>query len=238
MKFIYLRKAAEKYAAEAERSDIFYIRNGFRPTWAERERNDRERGLKEFSTAARWEQYQSGKITRAKAVELASERARKEGAKRRAGLLAKIEAAENAAPAVTVSASLEWVRSRVWGYNPKAEADIYNGDHWERTHGSASGCGYDKGSAALCEAMNASPAVLAVLYAAEDNRLKGRETRKQPRADVLGYGSGYGVLPYFEGGCGVSCVANIFTRCGYVFEYGKSGEHFNTYYIKKGGAKE
>ena len=33
--------------------------------------------------------------------------------------------------------------------------------------------------------------------------------------DLLGYGSGYSILPYFEGGVGVNCFWSILDKCGY-----------------------
>lgn len=56
----------------------FYVLNGYMPTWAAEHRGDPDRGLREYSTATRWEQYKNGRITREKAVEFATARAFRE----------------------------------------------------------------------------------------------------------------------------------------------------------------
>ena len=144
-----------------------------------------------------------------------------------------------AAPTLTeCRISVEWKKSRVWGYNPAVTVDAWTMDadgmtECTTTTGRASGCGYDKRSAAIAEALNASPAILKALYNAEERRLKGRESRKQSRRDFIGYGSGCSARPYFEGGCGVSVFYKIFENCGYTFEQVASGKTFDAYKITK-----
>ena len=107
-----------------------------------------------------------------------------------------VKKAEAVAAAQTLTAcriSVEWKKSRVWGYNPAVTVDAWTVDadgvaECTTTTGRASGCGYDKQSAAIAEAFNASPAILKALYNAEERRLKGRESRKQSRRDFIGYG--------------------------------------------------
>ena len=97
--------------------------------------------------------------------------------------------------------TIEWVKSRTWGNNPHAEVKVfYNNNQIETYTGSASGCGYDKRSAATAQAFNKCEALKALLYKAENKRLKDKNG--VTRRDFLGYGSGYGSLPYFEGGVG------------------------------------
>lgn len=152
-----------------------------------------------------------------------------------------IKKAEAVAAAPTLTAcriSVEWKKSRVWGYNPHATVDALTVDadgatECTTTTGRASGCGYDKQSAAIAEAFNASPEILKALYNAEEKRLKGRESRKQSRRDFIGYGSGSSARPYFEGGCGVSVFYKIFENCGYTFEQVASGKTFDAYKITK-----
>ena len=152
-----------------------------------------------------------------------------------------IKKAEEVAAAPTLTAcrvSVEWKKSRVWGYNPSVTVDAWTVDadgaqECTATTGRASGCGYDKQSAAIAEAFNASPAILKALYNADEKRLKGRESRKQSRRDFIGYGSGCSARPYFEGGCGVSVFYKIFENCGYTFEQVASGKTFDAYKITK-----
>ena len=157
-----------------------------------------------------------------------------------------IKKAEAVAAAPTLTAcriSVEWKKSRVWGYNPAVTVDAWTVDtdgvtECTTTTGRASGCGYDKQSAAIAEAFNASPAILKALYNAEERRLRGRESRKQSRRDFIGYGSGSSARPYFEGGCGVSVFYKIFDNCGYTFEQVASGKTFDAYMITKKARKQ
>lgn len=230
MEFKYLTQAIEKYYAEQEKTVKFYIKNGYEPTWSDDHKREPDNGLKRYLTEKEFAKYQSGIITRAQAIQKAQARAARELEKRKAKYCGKLEAAKNAVDVTYVSVSVEWLKSRTWGANPTATVTIYG----ERTTtGTASGCGYDKQSAAISEAFNKSPALLKALYTAEEKRLKGIKTRKQSRRDVIGYGSGYGILPYFEGGCGVSVYPEIFKNCGLKFEYGASGKMFDSYTIRK-----
>ena len=75
-----------------------------------------------------------------------------------------IKKAEAVAAAQTLTAcrvSVEWKKSRVWGYNPAVTVDAWTVDtdgaqECATTTGRASGCGYDKQSTAIAEAFNAS----------------------------------------------------------------------------------
>jgi hypothetical protein len=77
----------------------------------------------------------------------------------------------------------------------------------------ASGCGYDKQSTATAGVLNQHQTILKRLYAARDAEMTGEN-----RA-VLGYGSGYGLPPYFEGGVGVSCHVKILEKIGFSAPY-------------------
>lgn len=228
--FEYLKKAINKNADNDKKATAFFIKNGYFPTWAEEHRNERDQGLRRYLTAKAWADYQGGKITRAKAIEKATARAFAEIDKTREKYLQRLHFAENAPELSAAYISVEWVRSRTWGANPHAEVLAIG---IGTTSGTASGCGYDKRSAAISEAFNKQPAFLKLLYLAEEKRLKGVKTRKQSRRDIVGYGSGYGVLPCFEGGCGVSVYRRIFNNCGYIFEDGASGKMFDNYTIRK-----
>ena len=204
--------------------------------------------LQRYLTPAKLKEYEGGKISRAAAVELATARAAKEIDKQTAANLAKIERAATAPDLFAVYISIEWTRSRVWGYNPRTEARTFskNADGvtvYNSANGSASGCGYDKASAATSEAFNKCPELLKILYTAEEKRLKGKQTREQARRDFIGYGSGYSVLPYFEGGCGVSVYYKIFESCGYIFTQTACGKMFDAYTVTQnartqGGRKQ
>lgn len=127
------------------------------------------------------------------------------------------EVEEVEAPA-SVSVVVEWHKSRTWGENPRARVAA------ERvaTYGSASGCGYDKESAAIASALNQNPEILKILY---DHAEAG---------GVFPYGVDvWAGLPSFAGGCGVSCFYEIFEACGYTFKRVASGKAFDVYEITR-----
>lgn len=55
---------------------------------------------------------------------------------------------------LNIKIAVDWKKSRTWGYNPRATVWVYYKDQSARTEGSASGCGYDKKSAAVGQALN------------------------------------------------------------------------------------
>lgn len=226
-----ITEEAEKNTADT----VFYIENGYFPTWAEEHRTDPDRGLKANSTETRWKQYQAGTISREKAVELATKRATKEIEKKTAAKLAKLDRVANAPDLTFISVSVDWVRSRTWGYNPHVEVRTNTGTYY----GTASGCGYDKESAAIADAFNKCDSILKALYQLKENGLRAGKTDESKTAscgrsngDICGYGAGYGATPYFEGGVGASCFWSILKKCGFSTSchYAK---HSNFYSIEK-----
>lgn len=216
----------------------FYILNGYMSTWAAEHHGDPDRGLQEYSTATRWEQYKNGRITREKAVEFATARAFREIDKKTAAQLAQLDRVAAAPDLSYMSISVDWVRSRTWGYNPRAEVMSNAGTFT----GTASGYGYDKESAAVAEALNQCDSVLQILYTYKENALAAGESDESKTAScgrsngsIIGYGAGYGAIPYFEGGVGVSCFWSILKKCGFHVT-GHHGTHSDFYTIEKGVA--
>lgn len=221
---------------ETRRNDAaFYVENGFFPSWAEEYCTDPDRGLKQYSTPAKWEAYKGGTLSREKAIEIATRRALKEVTANEEKQFRKLRTAANAPRLEWCQIAVEWVRSSTWGYNPHATATAQN----MTTQGRASGCGYDKRSTAVAEALNANPAALRVLYEAAEKALSdGHRPERYSNGnytwrDILGYGSGYSILPYFEGGVGVSCFWDILSRCGFEYRLGTSTRNFDSYTIRR-----
>lgn len=130
------------------------------------------------------------------------------------------------------------MRSRTWGNNPHAEARTNAGTF----SGTASGCGYDKESTAIAEALNQCDSVLKVLYTLKENGLRAGLSDKSKTAacgrsngDICGYGAGYGAIPYFEGGVGSSCFWSILKKCGFSTSC-HHGKHSDFYSVEKGVA--
>lgn len=237
MNFRNIKKRITEEAEKNTANTAFYIENGYFPTWAEEHRTDSDRGLKANSTETRWKQYQAGTISREKAAELATKRAIKQIKKETAAKLAQLYRVANAPDLAFVSVSVNWVRSRTWGYNPHVEVITNTGTYT----GMASGCGYDKESAAIADAFNKCDSILKALYRLKENGLKAGKTDASGRActgvdnrNICGYGSGYSVLPYFEGGVGASCFWSILKNCGYKTR-GHHTKHSDFYSIEKEG---
>ena len=138
--------------------------------------------------------------------------------KNTADRLHKIDLAEMACGADEFTVCVEWVRSSTWGYNPHATVYGFNAV----TKDYASGCGYDKESAAIAGAFNTNPEIMRILYNHAEN----------------GGSFPYGVhtfagVPAFDGGCGVSVFYHIFDACGYEFKQVVSGDRCRAYKITK-----
>lgn len=200
-----------------------YIQHGYMKTWAAEHQKESDEGIKRHSTAARWDAYQAGKISREKAVELATARRIKELEKELAQNMQQLDAAEAAPDVKGIAIHVEWKRSATWGYNPHASVIVNQVNRYE---GSASGCGYDKRTAAIAEAANQSAVLLRMLYSLKEKALQTGE--KMP------YGAGYGVLPYFEGGVGMESFYGVFNACGMnVTERDERGKYYDFYYVEK-----
>lgn len=128
-----------------------------------------------------------------------------------------------------INISVTWAKSRTWGKNPTAEARVLFNDNTAftfRGH-TASGCGYDKESQTIASALNQCNELLKMMY-----KVKNRDT-KSSNHKLLGYGSGYGILPSFEGGVGVSSHRGIFEKLKFNFESVAHGKNFDVYTVTK-----
>ena len=145
--------------------------------------------------------------------------------------LKRIETVAAAKDVQSVTINVDWKKSRTWGNNPKAEIKVNYSDntceHFESSR--ISGCGYDKESTAISQALNQCNGVLKLLYK-QKNKLKNF---KQSNSSAIGYGAGYGILPQLEGGVGVSCMYKICESIGMQFESISHGKTFDVYQIKK-----
>ena len=142
--------------------------------------------------------------------------------------LTRIQTVFNAPELLEITISIEWKRSQMWGSNPNATAAEHTTNGYNRYEsGCISGCGYDKESTALANAVNQSNAFLKLMYAVKENA----PTVKNH--DLFGYGSGYGILPNLEGGVGTSCYYKIMEKLGYKFNNTASGKTFDVYTITK-----
>lgn len=234
-KFELLAKKIQKEGEKNALDTVFFIQNGYFPSWDSELQKYSDCGLREYSTDLRWCQYQERTISREKAVELATKRGLKTIAKTTVSNLLKIDRIAAAPDITEISISVDWVKSRLWGYNPRAEIQTGSAIYT----GTASGCGYDKESAAIAGALNKCDSALKLLYALKEEGLRAGLTDESTTAssgidnrEIVGYGAGYSILPYFEGGVGVSCFWKIFEKCGFSTKCHYS-EKSNFYYIEK-----
>lgn len=224
-----LKAEYEKQTAE----NIEYIENGFLKRWGG-EYDFSDDGIKRYSTATRWEQYQDGTITREKAVELAAKREQKNIDKNYMEKLDILDDVERAELPTNINICVEWKKSRTWGSNPTAE--IWADDGAGYTKGSAGGCGYDKESAAIAKAAYNRASIIKILCELKEKALrKDRAVDKSKSVctgidnrNAVGYGSGCSVIPRFEGGCGTSCFLSIFRSAGYKVteQHGKMSDFY------------
>lgn len=183
-------------------------------------------------TNTQFKKYTNGEMTEKEAKEKIKNKIIKEYEQRINKYLTKIETIKKANEnIISINISINWVKSPTWGHNPHATITTNNGTI---TEGRASGCGYDKESAAMAEALNKNNDILKILYIAKNKKMTLKNNNNH---DLLGYGSGYGVLPYFEGGVGASSLMHIFRKLGYnVQEYHTNTSDFYTI-TKKAGRK-
>ena len=230
--FELLKERFLKERQNKKQESKFYIENGFCQSWSDEYKTASDEGLKRYSTETRYNQYKNGVITREKAVDYAVAIMEKQIDKEMAATLEKLEKIENAPDLQYISINVSYTKSATWGYNPTATANTNNGT----TTGYASGCGYDKKSSAVASAFNKNYSILKTLYTIKENALKDGLSDFSKTActgvdnrTTCGYGAGYGIFPYFEGGVGVGCFWDIFKKAGFTTRcnYGKHEDYYN-----------
>ena len=186
---------------------------------------------REKLTTIQLKKYHTGELTEKQAKELVKNKIIKEYDERQEKNIKRVNTIKEANENIkNINISINWVKNKTWGYNPHA---TITDDLGNITEGRASGCGYDKESASIAEALNKNNDILKLLYIAKNKKMTFKNNNNH---DLLGYGSGYGVLPYFEGGVGASSLMNIFRKLG----YNVTEHHTNTsdfYTITKRGRK-
>lgn len=130
--------------------------------------------------------------------------------KRCAELLARVENAEKAKDIKEIKVRVSWVRSRTWGANPHAEVTlIFTDGYADRVSGTASGCGYDKLSAAITDAIARHPAILKLII---NNLGKLKKGGHFSHSCYVYSCEGLPILA--TSGSGVSSMRGVFADCG------------------------
>ena len=227
-----LKKAVNAEYDTRAKEQRYFIENGYTKSNKGENPTKKDEGIFRYATTTTAEAYKGGKITRAEAVKRATAKMERDNEKNRAAAMEKIAEAENAPDLASVDVQIEWKKSRTWGANPFCEC--WGGGYY--TTGHASGCGYDKRTAATAAAFNSNPAIMKALYTAEEKRLAKRN--KPTRRDFIGYGSGYGILPAFEGGVGITSHGRIFENIGFTFKTTADTRTSDAYTITRKTKKE
>ena len=232
-----LKKEYLQDREQRKEKDAFYIIHGFYESWSEEHKTESDNGLERYSTERRWEQYQNGEIDRETACAFAVNRMNKKIKKEIEKELAHLESVANAPEVDYITVNVEYKRSSIWGYNPAVKV-ITNSESGFFT-GYASGCGYDKESAAVAEAFSKSLGIMKILYTLKEKALESGLSDESKDActghdnrNCIGYGAGYSVIPYFEGGVGVSCFWSILKKAGFDISC-NYGKHKNYYTVSK-----
>ena len=147
---------------------------------------------------------------------------------KRVARLDAAEAVENPLPCFTLH--IEWKRGSYGAMQAKA---TLNADKFLES-AYTTGWGYDKESSAASDVLNASPSIMAQIYAiVEDNKLEFVENPfGTGNYKGLCYGIGGGSIPYFEGGVGIECHIKALESAGYICKR-SSGKSWNHYEFTK-----
>lgn len=211
------------------------MENEERKAQALRRIEESEEDCKRYATARRYDQYLQDEITQGELIAYTAQRIERSYRKDLLRELEKIAAAEAAPDAESVTIRVQWKHSRTWGYNPHAEVIVNQANRYT---GTASGCGYDKRTAAVGDALNQSAVILRMLYMAKEKALEAGWTpadKAHSNRACIAYGAGYGALPYFEGGVGMRSFKAVFEACGlHAAVYDESGKHSDYYYFQRG----
>ena len=160
-----------------------------------------------YITDLRRQQLEDGKITLEKAQQIAIKKASKEIEKQTAkkmdqvkNIYATIENMED------INIIVQHKKTNL-GYQYKA---ILATDTLRIEGKYTGGWGYDKLSTALAEVLNQYQPLMKAMYEYIDDKMFEEGSLTINNHKVLGYGSGYGILPYFESGVGVESFYKIF----------------------------
>ena len=176
-----------------------------------------------FSTAYTYEKYKAGEIPQEKAYKKACDKMLKTMYDDRNKKLEKLTKIENSQDIEQIKISVEWKNSRMWGMNPYVELSAYSSNNCYTANSTASGCGYDKESQAIAEALNSIYGIRKLLIEKLDYI-----NEKKP------YGiNQYGIIPAFSGGVGTECFTSFFRDIGWTVTE-MHGKTYDSYVLTKG----
>ena len=164
-----------------------------------------------YITDLRKQQLKDGKITLEKAQQIAIKKASKEIEKQTNKKIEKVRDIGSADESMEDINIIIKIKKSCLGYQCKAT--LITGK--TRIEGKfTGGWGYDKLSTAMAEVLNQYHPLMKLMYNYIDDKMFEEASLTINNHEVLGYGSGYGILPYFESGVGVSSFYTIFDNLG------------------------
>ena len=164
-----------------------------------------------YITDLRKQQLKDGKITLEKVQQIAIKKANKEAEKQTAEKIEKVKNIYATTENMEDINIIVQTKKTNLGYQYKA---ILATDTLRIEGKYTGGWGYDKLSTALAEVLNQYQPLMKAMYDYIDDKMFEEGSLTINNHKVLGYGSGYGILPYFESGVGVSSFYTIFDNLG------------------------
>lgn len=125
---------------------------------------------------------------------------------------------------IYIEIDVEWKKSSTWGWCPTAEMSWEDAKgNWHRIEkaGHASGCGYDKHSTVVADALN------------HFKNLRYAVRNKNFKNAPYGISKSDYTYCYFEGGVGMSCYPRIMDWLGYEMKYVADGKTYDKWVIIK-----
>lgn len=118
---------------------------------------------------------------------------------------------------ISLMVDTDWRRGSYGAQQCKAHIRVIYKDYSVEEYESSrtGGCGYDKQSTATGEALTQINALMQEFCKAANEAIKAGKSYRES----IGYGSGYSIVPYFEGGVGFSCHQHIMGKLGYKFRH-------------------
>ena len=168
-----------------------------------------------YTTNLRQEQFKEGKISMDKFKACAKTKMLKETKKQLDKELKELEKIENNHKMFDNLYIQISSKKTNLGYQFKATLS----DGFETIEGRfTGGWGYDKLSSAISEVLNEYLPLKELLYNYKEKYLFENKLLQADNRKIFGYGSGYGILPYFESGVGVDSYYKIFNSIGLEFK--------------------
>ena len=164
-----------------------------------------------YITNLRKQQLKDGKITLEKVQQIAIKKASKEIEKQTAKKIEKVKQIDSTIENMEDINIIVQTKKTNLGYQYKA---ILATDTLRIEGKYTGGWGYDKLSTAISEVLNQYKPLIKLMYDYIDDKMFEEGSLTINNHKVLGYGSGYRILPYFEYGVGVSSFYKIFDNLG------------------------